>query len=53
VHHRLTERGRTARRAGDKILDRVLAESFAALSPKQLTQLGGLLADVLGSDAPA
>ncbi len=44
VHHRLTERGRTLRRQGDKIVDRVLAQSFAPLGPRQLATFDHLLA---------
>lgn len=50
VRHRLTDEGRKLRRAGDKIVDRVLTESFAPLSPKQLATLDELLLLLLGSD---
>ena len=52
VRHRLTDEGRKLRRAGDKIVDRVLTESFAALSPRQLASFDELL-QLLGSDAGA
>jgi DNA-binding MarR family transcriptional regulator len=44
VHHKLTERGRALRRHGDKIVDRVLAQSFAPLGPRQLATFDHLLA---------
>jgi DNA-binding MarR family transcriptional regulator len=51
VRHRLTDEGRKLRRAGDKIVDRVLTESFAPLTPKQLASFDELLILLLGSDA--
>lgn len=51
VRHRLTDEGRKLRRAGDKILDRVLTESFAPLGPKQLASFDELLLLLLGNDA--
>jgi DNA-binding MarR family transcriptional regulator len=51
VRHRLTDEGRKLRRAGDKILDRVLTESFAPLTAKQLASFDELLLLLLGSDA--
>ncbi|MEV4611419.1 MarR family winged helix-turn-helix transcriptional regulator [Kitasatospora sp. NPDC049258] len=43
VRHRLTTRGREVREAGEALLGRVLAESFAPLSSTELDTLGGLL----------
>jgi DNA-binding MarR family transcriptional regulator len=43
VRHRLTDEGRSLRRAGDKIVERVLTESFALLTPKQLATFDKLL----------
>jgi DNA-binding MarR family transcriptional regulator len=48
VRHRLTPRGEEVRRAGDAIVGRVLADSFAALSPDQLASFDGLLVQLLG-----
>ncbi len=53
VRHRLTDEGRSLRRAGEKIVDRVLAESFAGLSQKQLAAFDKLLTQALGADAAA
>ncbi|WP_371495087.1 MarR family transcriptional regulator [Kitasatospora sp. NBC_00374] len=50
VRHRLTDRGRQVRHAGDEIMERVLAESFAPLSPEQRATLGGLLDRLLEAD---
>jgi DNA-binding MarR family transcriptional regulator len=36
VRHRLTDKGLDLRRAGEKLVDQVLARSFAALTPVQL-----------------
>jgi len=47
VHHRLTEKGTQLRQVGDHVVDEVLANSFAALTPAQLVTLGNLLARVL------
>ena len=49
VRHALTERGRSLRRAGERIVDRVLTASFAPLSPAQLETFGRLLARVLAT----
>jgi len=43
VRHRLTERGRALLAAGDALVERALTRSFAALSPRQVDQLGHLL----------
>lgn len=43
VRHRLTERGRELRSAGNEIVDRVIARSFAPLTPEQVAQLDELL----------
>jgi DNA-binding MarR family transcriptional regulator len=48
VRHKLTPRGEEVRRAGDAIVARVLADSFAALSPEQLGTFDGLLVQLLG-----
>jgi DNA-binding MarR family transcriptional regulator len=48
VRHRLTEKGLSLRRDGDEIVDRVLHESFASLTPSQLAAFDKLLAQVLG-----
>jgi DNA-binding MarR family transcriptional regulator len=53
VRHRLTERGEELRQAGDALVNEVFAESFAALTPGQLDQLGVLLGQVLEPPAPA
>jgi DNA-binding MarR family transcriptional regulator len=47
VRHRLTDEGRSLRRAGDKIVERVLTESFALLTPKQLSTFDKLLVQLL------
>jgi DNA-binding MarR family transcriptional regulator len=52
VRHRLTERGEELRKAGDALVNEVVAESFAPLTPDRLDQLGTLLAQVL-EPAPA
>ncbi|HTW06595.1 MAG TPA: MarR family winged helix-turn-helix transcriptional regulator [Acidimicrobiales bacterium] len=48
VLHRLTPKGESARRAGTTIVNRVLAASFAALSPSQLATFDALLVQLLG-----
>ena len=53
VRHRLTDEGRKLRRAGDKIVERVLTESFAPLTAKQLASFDELLVQLLGADADA
>ncbi len=47
VRHRLTDKGRALRRAGDQIVERVLAASFAPLTPTQLVTFDTLLAQLL------
>jgi DNA-binding MarR family transcriptional regulator len=47
VRHRLTEHGQELRRAGDEIVDRVIARSFAPLTPEQVAQLDELLTILL------
>ncbi|AHH96715.1 MarR family winged helix-turn-helix transcriptional regulator [Kutzneria albida] len=47
LRHRLTERGTQLLRAGDQVVDAVLAESFAPLSKAELATLHGLLMRVL------
>ena len=49
VHHQLTDKGRQLRKAGERVVDRVLANSFAALTPTQLATLDKLLIRLLGS----
>ena len=43
VRHRLSDRGDQARLAGADVVDGVLTESFAGLTPDQLTELHALL----------
>ncbi len=50
VRHRLTEEGRKLRRAGDKVAERVLTESFAPLSAKDLATFDALLIALLGGN---
>jgi DNA-binding MarR family transcriptional regulator len=47
VRHRLTARGLQVRRAGEKIVDRVVEKSFGSFTPKQVEQLAALLAEGL------
>jgi DNA-binding MarR family transcriptional regulator len=49
VRHRLTDKGRELRRAGGEIVQRVLADSFSALTPDQLETFSRLLSQVLAS----
>ncbi len=49
VRHRLTDKGRALRRAGDQIVDQVFADSFATLTPTQLASFDTLLARLLRS----
>jgi DNA-binding MarR family transcriptional regulator len=51
VHHRLTKKGRELRRAGNQIVDRVIARSFAPLTPTQLRTFDALMIQLLGSAA--
>jgi DNA-binding MarR family transcriptional regulator len=53
VRHQLTAKGRSLRRAGEKIVDRELTVSFAALTPKQLALFDKLLLRVLGASEEA
>ncbi|MDX6354515.1 MAG: hypothetical protein QOF98_1418 [Streptomyces sp.] len=53
VRHQLTARGREVRQAGDAIVQRVLAESFAPLDAHQRDTLAGLLGTVLAGGAEA
>jgi DNA-binding MarR family transcriptional regulator len=43
VRHRLTERGQALRREGQAVLEGVLSESFAALTPAELETFDALL----------
>jgi DNA-binding MarR family transcriptional regulator len=47
VHHRLTEKGRELRVAGGKIVDGVVARSFAGLTPDELETFDRLLSRLL------
>ena len=47
VRHRLTDKGNELRRVGDRVVDEVLGDSFAALTPAQLETFGNLLARLL------
>jgi DNA-binding MarR family transcriptional regulator len=47
VRHRLTDKGRSLRQEGDAIVERVLQESFGALSPAELASLDSILLRVL------
>jgi len=49
VRHRLTGKGRALRHAGGQIVERVLAASFAPLTPQQLATFDTLLAQLLSS----
>jgi DNA-binding MarR family transcriptional regulator len=53
VRHRLTDEGRKLRRAGDKIVDRALTESFAPLTARQLASFDELLLQLLPGQADA
>lgn len=48
VRHRLTDRGRSLRKEGNSIVERVLQASFAPLTPAELSTLDSLLLRVLG-----
>jgi DNA-binding MarR family transcriptional regulator len=50
VRHQLTKQGQELRHAGDEIVDRVLAASFAPLTAKQLADFDALLQKLLASD---
>jgi DNA-binding MarR family transcriptional regulator len=47
VRHQLTDKGRSLRKEGDAIVERVLQESFATLSPVELASLDSILMRVL------
>src|SRR5580658_8949776 len=47
VRHQLTDKGRSLRERGDAIVERVLKESFASLSPDDLAVLDRILMRVL------
>jgi DNA-binding MarR family transcriptional regulator len=47
VHHRLTEKGRKLRQVGDRVVDEILSDSFAVLTPVQLATFGNLLTRLL------
>jgi DNA-binding MarR family transcriptional regulator len=47
VQHRLTDKGRRLCQAGDEIVDRVVAQSFAGLTPEQLQTFDDLLIRLL------
>jgi DNA-binding MarR family transcriptional regulator len=47
VRHQLTDKGRSLRNEGDAIVERVLQESFATLSPVELASLDSILMRVL------
>jgi DNA-binding MarR family transcriptional regulator len=47
VHHQLTEKGRNLRKVGDQVVDEILADSFAALTPAQMGTFGNLLVRLL------
>jgi DNA-binding MarR family transcriptional regulator len=47
VRHRLTEKGRSLRSKGDAVVESVLRESFAPLTPAELADFDDFLARVL------
>jgi DNA-binding MarR family transcriptional regulator len=47
VRHQLTDKGCRLRKSGDVVVERVLAKSFSALTPAQLSTFGKLLAQLL------
>lgn len=49
VHHRLTAKGLALRRAGDQIVDGVVARSFAPLTPAELQTFDDLLIRLLSA----
>jgi DNA-binding MarR family transcriptional regulator len=49
ARHRLTEKGYELRKAGNHIVERVLANSFSALTPTQLATFDKLLIRLVGS----
>jgi DNA-binding MarR family transcriptional regulator len=50
VHHRLTDKGDQLQQAGAEIVDRVLSESFAPLTPTQLETFDELLTQLIDAD---
>ena len=52
VRHRLTPQGDTLRRAAQRVVDRVLAKSFSALTLEQLDQFDRLLEQLVPGDSP-
>jgi DNA-binding MarR family transcriptional regulator len=53
AHHRLTDKGYELRKAGDHVVDLVLADSLAALTPAQLSIFDKLLIRLLGPPNPS
>jgi DNA-binding MarR family transcriptional regulator len=53
VRHRLTGKGRELRLAGGEIMERVLTDSFSALTPEELETFSTLLSKVLGTQEHA
>jgi DNA-binding MarR family transcriptional regulator len=53
VRHRLTDKGRRLRHAGDEIVGTALAASFGALTPAQLATFDRLLVRLLASPEAA
>ena len=51
LRHQLTDKGRGLRKTGDKVVEKVLGDSFASLSPAQLASFDKLLAQLLASPA--
>lgn len=52
VRHRITTKGHTLRREGGSVVEEVLTESLAALSPTELATFGQLLRKLLDAPAP-
>jgi DNA-binding MarR family transcriptional regulator len=53
VRHRLTERGEQLRAAGQKRVDKMIAESFSGLTADQIDALGDLLSLALKESSTA
>jgi DNA-binding MarR family transcriptional regulator len=53
VRHRLTQEGERIRKSGARVLRRVLAESFAPLSPAELATFDRLLRKLLATEGSA
>jgi DNA-binding MarR family transcriptional regulator len=51
IRHRLTPEGERIRKSGARVLQRVLTESFAPLSPPELATFDRLLRKLLATDA--